>query len=67
MSATLINYIYDFLVDKELEIMELITEGQVIYLWSQQMITEVEQEVNELKSRNIAVNVENFDRIGLSK
>lgn len=31
------------------------------------MITEVEKEVNELKSRNIAVNVENFDRIGLSK
>ena len=47
--------------------MELITEGKVIYLWSQQMIEEVEKEVNELKSRNIAVNVENFDRIGLSK
>ncbi|CAO1414022.1 unnamed protein product [Diamesa hyperborea] len=46
--------------------MELITGGQVIYLWSQQMITEVEKEVNELKSRNIAVNVENFDRIGLT-
>lgn len=47
--------------------MELITEGKVIYLWSQQMIEEVESDVNVLKSRNIAVNVENIDRIGLSK
>lgn len=47
--------------------MEFIKEGErVLYLWGGAMIKDIENQVSELKAvKNITINVENVERLGL--
>lgn len=49
--------------------MNLIKENdKILFLWGGNMIGDIESQVNEIKNiKNVTVNVENVERLGLGK